>query len=325
MGLHRRHFLCFMAAALSMRLAFAQKFPARPIHLVVPFAPGGATDMMARHIALRLADLLGQAVVVDNKPGGGGNIAGTAVAGSPPDGYTLLIGGMETATNPHLMPSKTFNPTKDLTPIASLTLGSLVLIVNPNKTKFNTLGELIAAAKAHPDELTFGSAGNGSVNHLFGEVFKRAARIEIRHVPYRGAAPAMADLQGGQISMMFAGRAGAQPLVAGGQMKALAMTGRTTHSTLPGVPTFEQVGLAMPDTDLGAWIGLFGPAGMPGELVTQINQAVNTVLAQPELREAMAQLGQEVDPATPEMMATRLASQTQRWGQLIKAANISLQ
>lgn len=312
-----------LLAALPWTAQAQQKFPSGPIRLLVPFPPGGATDILARRIATRLAEILGGTIVVENRPGGGGTIAGAAVAAAPPDGYTLLVGGLELATNPALIGTKILNPQKDLTPIGGLTLGTFVLAVNPAKNNFANLQELLAAAKARPGELTYGSAGAGNVTHLFGEIFKRTAQVDIRHIPYRGAAPAIADLQGGQITMMFASRATARPLVTSGHLRALAITGKEPHASFPGVRTFEQQGIPMPEADLGAWTGLFGPAGMPRELVTTLNQALNQALGTPALKETLSQIGLEVDPSSPEALGQRVVTQTEKWTQLIRAANIT--
>ncbi|VTU45174.1 Bug family tripartite tricarboxylate transporter substrate binding protein [Variovorax sp. PBL-E5] len=327
MKIHRRDALCAAAVLLAGSRAWAQKLPAdRPVHIVVPFAPGGTTDIIARQVSVKLSEVLSQSVVVDNRPGGAGTIAGALVAHAAPDGSTLLLGGLDLATGATLLGGHTsFDPPRDLSAIAPLTLGPVVLLVNPSKTRFDSLAELISAARAQPGTLTFGSAGNGNVTHLFGEIFKRSAKIDLRHVPYRGAAPAMTDLMGGQITMMFGGTASAREMVAAGQLKALAVTGAEPPAGLAGVPTFAQAGLPMPETELGAWTGLFGPAGMPEGVVTRLNQAVNTVLQMPELRRQLAQNGLVADPGSAAMLQARLASQTRTWAQVIRSAGITLE
>ncbi|WP_439590107.1 Bug family tripartite tricarboxylate transporter substrate binding protein [Hydrogenophaga sp.] len=324
MPLHRRALLALAIATAITAPAKAQKLPAgKPIRIVVPYAAGGTTDVLARVVATRLAEVLGQAVIVENKPGGGGTIAGAQVAAAPADGLTLLLGGMELATAPSLVAQKNFVPTRDLAAVASLSLGPLVLVVNPQHTPVNSLAELIALARSRPDGLTFASAGNGNVTHLFGEIFKRSARLDMRHVPYRGAAPALTDLQGGQVTMMVAGTAGVRQLVAAGTLRALAVTGRDAAGAgVPGVPTFLEAGLAMPETDAGAWTALFAPKDTPRETITQLSEAVRTVLSLPELRTQFAGAGLVPQAMTPQALQAHLVAQTAVWTQVITQAGI---
>lgn len=326
MPVSRRPLLALALFALfgAATAAQAQKLaPGKPVHIVVPYAAGGTTDVLSRLVAKGLADAIGQPVIVDNKPGGAGTIAGSYVAGQPADGLTLLVGGLEMATAPSLVAQKSFVPTRDLTGVAGLTLGPLVLLVNPQKTAAKTLSELIAQAKAQPGTLTFASAGNGNVTHLFGQIFAHTAGLDLRHVPYRGAAPALTDLQGGQVTMMMAGTGSVQQLVASGQLRALAVTGKDAAGAgFPGVPTFAEAGLPMPETDAGAWTGLFAPKGTPLEAINQLQQAVAKVLAQPELKERFATIGLAPEPMAPEALQARLASQTRVWRQIIAQSGI---
>lgn len=328
MRLSRRRILsCLSIAALSAAMAVPTaraEYPDKPVRIVVPVAPGGSTDILARQLGQYLADVMKQPVIIENKPGGSGTIATQFVINSPPDGYTLLLGAMDLASNPHMLPNLSFQPMRDLTPIAALTLGSLVLVINPAVTRVNTLQEFIDAAKANPGKFTFGSAGNGNVTHLFAEMFKRKAGVDILHVPYRGTGPALTDLQGGQITMMVAGRASTLPLVKEGRLKALAMTGKQGHPTFPGVPTFYEAGLPIPETDLGAWTGIFGPPNMPADLVMKINQYINAALQKEEFKASLEILGMDVDPGPPQLLADRLKSETEKWGELIRAAKITL-
>ncbi len=328
MRLTRRRVLSCLSivalAAAAPAVSAPADYPDKPVRIVVPVAPGGATDILARQLGQHLAEVMKQPVIIENKPGGSGTIAAQYVINSAPDGYTLLLGAMDLASNPHLLPNLSFRPMHDLTPIAALTLGSLVLVINPAVIQVNTLQEFIDAAKANPGKFTFGSAGNGNVTHLFAEMFKRKAGVDILHVPYRGTGPALTDLQSGQIVMMIAGRASTLPLVKDGRLKALAMTGKEGHSTFPGVPTFYEAGLPIPETDLGAWTGIFGPPGMPEELVNKISQYINTVLVKDDFKANLEVIGMDVDPGSPQILADRLKSETEKWGELIKAANISL-
>lgn len=308
----------------SAPLAHAQPIPAgKAVRIVVPYAAGGTTDVLARQVARGLAEVLGQPVVVENRPGGAGTIAGGYVVSQPADGLTLLLGGMEIATAPSLVAQRSFLATRDLLGVSGLTLGPLVLLVNPQKTSARTLQELITQAKSAAGSMTFASAGNGNVTHLFGQIFARTAGADIRHVPYRGAAPALTDLQGGQVTMMMAGTGSVQQLVANGNLRALAVTGKDAAAAgFPGVPTFAQAGLPMPETDAGAWTGLFAPKGTPKETLDQLHQAVARVLAQPALKSQLAAIGLATEAMTPDALQAHLASQTLVWAQIIAQAGI---
>jgi tripartite-type tricarboxylate transporter receptor subunit TctC len=326
MSMTRRCLLALAAglAAAQAVPALADKLPAgKALHLVVPYAAGGTTDVLARQLAAHLGEVLGQPVVVDNKPGAAGTIAGQYVASQAPDGLTLLVGGIEMATVPSLVSQKTFVPTRDLAGVAGVSVGPLVLLVNPQKTSAKTLAELIAQAKAQPGAMTFASAGNGNVTHLFGEIFKRSAKLDLRHVPYRGAAPALTDLAGGQVTMMMAGTASVRQFVANGTLHALAVTGKdAAMAGVPGVPTFAEAGLPMPETDGGAWIGLFAPKATPQDAIAQLNDAVGKVLASPELKAQFANIGLAPEPMPAQALQAHLAAQTQVWGQIITLAGI---
>lgn len=323
----RRRLITLTAFGLAAAQGLAQRLqPGKAVRVVVPYAPGGTTDILARQIGTRLADVLGSPVVIENKPGGAGTIAGASVAAAPPDGQTLLLGGIEMATAPALVGDKNFLATRDMTAVASLTSGPLVLVVNAQHVPARSLSELISAARAEPGALTIASAGNGNVTHLFGEIFKRAARIDIRHIPYRGAAPALTDLQAGVVSMMMAGTASVRQFIAAGNLRALAVTGRDAAAAgVPGVPTFAQAGLPLPEADAGAWTALFAPRNTPRETVQQINQAVNIVLAQPDMRAQLSAIGLAPERATPETLQALLISQTQAWTQLINQAGIKVE
>lgn len=326
MTVSRRQLLTLASAAAlgSAPAAWAQRLPAgKTVRIVVPYAAGGTTDVLARQVARGMADVLGLPVVVDNRPGGAGTIAGSYVVSQPADGLTLLLGGLEIATAPSLVAQKTFVPTRDLMGVSGLTLGPLVLLVNPQRTNVRTIQELIAQAKANTGALTFASAGNGNVTHLFGQIFARTAGVDMRHVPYRGAAPALTDLQGGQVTMMMAGTGSVQQLVASGSLRALAVTGKDPAGAgFPGVPTFADAGLPMPETDAGAWTGLFAPRGTPRESVEQLHQAVAKALSQPALKSQLATIGLATEAMPPETLQAHLAAQTQVWAQIIAQAGI---
>lgn len=326
MTLSRRSLLAATSALLAVPAVLAQRLPAgKPVHIVLPVAPGGTVDILARQLAPRLSEALGQTVIVENKAGGSGTIAGAAVASAPPDGTTLLLGALDLATAPAMLAQKTFVPLQHLAPVGLITTGRLVLVVNAEKTPARTVAELIAQAKAQPGSLTFGSGGSGNVTHLFGEMFRRKAGIDIRHVPYRGTGPALTDLQAGQITMLVAGPASVKQHVSAGKLRALALTGTGpgANAGLGEVPTFAQLGLPMPETDMGAWQGLFAARGTPRETILQLNQALNTVLAQPEMKAFMASIAVEGMPGTPEQLGALLESQTQVWTDVIRQAGIT--
>jgi tripartite-type tricarboxylate transporter receptor subunit TctC len=329
MTLSRRNLLTTLAAGaglLAAPHAWAQRLPAgKPVHLVLPVAPGGTVDILARQLAPRLSEALGQPVVVENKAGGSGAIAGQQVAQATPDGTQVLLGALDLATIPALLAQKNFVPLQHLAPVGLVTSGPLVLVVNAEKTTARTLAEFVAQAKAQPGSVTFGSAGNGNVTHLFGEMFKRAAGVDIRHVPYRGTGPALTDLQAGQITMLMAGPGSVKQLVAAGRLRALAITGKEPGSAVGfgDVPTFAQAGMPMPETDMGAWQGLFVARGTPREAILQLNQALNTVLAQPEMKTFFTGIVVSPAPGAPEALGSLLESQTQVWGQVIRLAGIT--
>ncbi|MDI3383898.1 tripartite tricarboxylate transporter substrate-binding protein [Xenophilus aerolatus] len=294
------------------------------MRLVVPYAAGGTTDVVARLVGARLARVLERPVVVENRPGGGGTLAGTQVATAAADGLTLLLGGMEIATAPSLIGSRQFLATRDVRGVAGLTLGPLVLVVHPETTEARTLQALIAQCRARPGEFTFASAGIGNVTHLFGEIFKRTAAIDIRHVPYRGAAGALTDLQAGLVTMMLGGTASVQPLVSAGKLRALAITGRQRTSGLPGVPTFAEAGLSIPATDSGAWLALFAPARASAEAIAPVHRAIDEILTQPELLGQLAVQGLVAQPMSPLEVDGLLRTQTTVWSELIAQSGITL-
>lgn len=296
-----------------------------PVRFLVPYAPGGTTDVLARLIAARAADVLGRPVVVENRPGASGTIAGALVASSAPDGSTLLVGGMEIATAPSLIPGSSFAATRDLAGVAGLTVGPLVLVVSPAATGARSLQELIAECRAHPGAATFASAGVGNVTHLFGEIFRRSAKIDIRHVPYKGAAAALTDLQSGLVTMMMAGTASVRPFVTGGQLRALAVTGReAAASNLPGIPSFADAGLPMPATDGGAWTALFAPKATPAAALRHVDDAIGAALAAPEVQSRLSILGLAPAAKDPGEVDALLASQTRVWSELIVRSGIKL-
>jgi tripartite-type tricarboxylate transporter receptor subunit TctC len=311
----------FSAALLAVAcVAPAQAaWPEKPITIIVPWAPGGSTDILARGISVHLTKSLGQPVIVENKPGASGNIGSNAVAKAQPDGYTLLMGSMSThAMNHALFARMPFRGVEDFAPIAQVAFVTNTLVIHPS-VPANNVKELIAYAKANPGKLAYASAGEGSTNHLSAAMLEKAAGIEMLHVPYKGGAPAVTDTVAGQTQLLFS--AGTQTLshVKAGKVKLLAVTERERSPLLPNIAT---VGETVPGYELAVWYGAFGPAGMPRELVTRLNREINRILALPEIREKMAAIGVDVTQSTPEGFASVLRKDADRYGKLIRELKI---
>lgn len=317
----RRQFLGNVSAlavtgALSGHVS-AQAWPAKPIRLIVPFPPGGGTDVISRMVAEKLGPALNTAVTVDNRPGAGGNIGIDATAKSPPDGYTLGMGQTSNlAINPALYSKLMFDPLKDFTPVALVASQPMVLIV-VNDAPWKTLAELVATAKLKPGTLTMASAGNGTVGHLAGEMSARQAGIEFVHVPYKGASPALTDLMGGQVSLFFASAGAIAPqLAAGGKVRGLAVTSAKRLARLPNIPTVAESGYAgFEATD---WKGLVAPAGTPAAAVNRLNAEVGKILQSREALERLATEGSEPIGGSPEYFAEFLKAQNAKWGKIVR-------
>lgn len=299
--------------------AGAQSYPARTILMIVPYAAGGGTDILARHVAEATGQVLGRGLVVENRPGAGTNLGGSFVARAEPDGYTLLMGDIALAANPSLFPTMPYEPIKDLAPIARVATAPLVLVTDPGQ-RFETVAQLVAAAKASPGKLTFATAGNGNPPHLAAELLKSLAGIDLIKVPYRGMGPALTDVLGGRITMLFTGISSTLGLIEEGKVKALAVTSAKQTATLPKVPTIAEAGY--PQLTMASWWGLFGPARLPAEIVATLAGAVEKSLANPQLREKLDKLSIDVDFATGPVLRDLLRTETARWGAVIKAANI---
>lgn len=299
--------------------AFAQAYPSKPLRVIVSFPPGGAADQIARAVSQPLQDALGQPVVVENRAGANGNIAGEAVAKSPADGYTLLMSsGGTVSINPHLYPKMPFDPAKDLVPVAAAARVLVFLEVHP-KVPVNNAREFIAYLRANPGRLSFGSPGNGSSPHLAAEMMKAGANVFATHIPYRGAAPAMQDLLGGQIDFMFDPGIGLQHAKAG-RLKLLAVGSPKRSPQFPDLPTMEEAGLKGFDAD--SWFGFYAPAGTPPAVVTRLNTEINKVLRSPAFQERMAAIGGVPAPMSPQDFAARAQIDSVRFGALIRARNI---
>ena len=300
----------------------APAYPDRPLRLVVPFPPGGGADSLARLMMPKVAQALGQGIVIENKAGAGGNIGAQAAARAAPDGYTLFYGTNGThAINAQLYSQPGFDPVKDFTPVSRLTEIAATLIVNPQLPVSST-AELIAYARAHPNRLNFASAGNGTTSHLAGELFRTRAGIDIVHVPYRGGAPAMTDLVGGQVQMMIEVMPNAWPMVQAGRVRGLAVSTQKRFPGAPEVPTIAESGL--PGFEASAWDGIFVPAGTPQAIVERLNAAIHQALADPDLIAALRARGAVPVPGTPASFAQFITRSAETWGQAVRASGAKI-
>ncbi|MBR1209450.1 tripartite tricarboxylate transporter substrate binding protein [Bradyrhizobium sp. JYMT SZCCT0180] len=304
----------------SLSSAHAQNYPTRAITLVIPFAPGGSTSIVGRGIADKMSELLGEKVVVDNRPGAGGTIGTKAVAKSDPDGYTLVLGYTGTlAIGPSLYKSAGYDPRKDFAPIGLIGNAPNSLVVHPSFPA-KTVAELIAHAKLNPGKVNFGSAGAGTVSHITGEYFARTAGITLVHIPYKGTGPALTDLLGGHIPMAFAPIPASHPNVSAGKLRALAVTSTTRSSLLPDVPTMAEAGLAGFDASL--YYGLAAPAGTPRPIIDKLNKVLRDALGSDEVKRQLANDGTEITPGTPEDYADFIDKDEKKWSQLIKTSGV---
>jgi tripartite-type tricarboxylate transporter receptor subunit TctC len=300
----------------------AAVYPTRPINLVVGFPPGGASDIMARILTAKLGSLLGQPVVVVNRPGAGGNVAGAYVAHATPDGYTLLLGNNAIlATNVTLYRKIGFDPVKDFAPISLIGTQANVLVVNKS-VPAHSLAELIALAKAHPGKLNFASSGYGLAAHLAGELFKMDAHIDIVHVPYTGSAAALQGVIAGQDQMMFATASGVMGFLKSGQVRALAVTTLKRTAIFPDVPTMDELGLH--GFEATTWHGLVAPAGTPPDIIATLHRAVVEALADPNIRQSLIRLGIDVVGSTPDAFAAHIQRKIPKWAAVIKASGATL-
>jgi tripartite-type tricarboxylate transporter receptor subunit TctC len=318
----RRQFLRLAASAVALpamsRVAGAQAYPSRPVRLLVGFAPGGGTDLMARLVQQGLSERLGQQVVVENRPGAGTNIATEAVVNATPDGYTLLAASLANAGNATLYNNLKFNFIRDTTPVAGIALDPFVLEVTPSLPA-KTIPELIAYAKANPGKVNMGSGGVGSGNQLTGEMFKTMTGVDLVHVPYRGAGPAMVDLMGGQVQVMFNTMGASLQYVKGGKLRALGVATKTRQAALPDVPTVAEF---VPGYEASFWTGVAAPKGTPPEIVDKLNKAVNAALADPVVKGRLAEWGATPLAGSPADFGKFIADETEKWGKVIRAANI---
>jgi tripartite-type tricarboxylate transporter receptor subunit TctC len=311
----------FVAVSLHDAVA-ADAYPSKPIRLVVPFPPGGPTDMVARPLAQFLGARLKQQVIVENRGGAGGSIGADVVAKSAPDGYTLIMATVGThAINASLYKHLAYDPVKDFTPVSLVAAAPVALVAHPS-VPVQSVADVIALAKAKPGSLTFGTAGNGTPGHLTGEMFRAATGTDLRHIPYKGSAPAVADLLAGQTQLMFDPLQSVLPQVRAGRLKLLAVSSRTRSPAVPDVPTFAEAGLK--NFEATAWWGVFAPAGLPADITKRLNAEINAVASSPEFRAVLEPQGVTVGGDTPEQFAQFQEQELVKWGKAVHASGASI-
>jgi len=322
MKLPRRHFLHLAAGAAALpvvsRVANAQSYPTRPVRLIVPFAAGGGTDITARVMGQWLSERLGQQFVIDNRPGGGTNIGTEAVVRAPADGYTLLLAGSPAAINATLYDKLNYNFIRDIAPVAGIIRQPFVMAVHPS-VPAKTVPEFIAYAKANPGRINMASAGTGAGSHVTGELFKMMAGVDMVHVPYRGAGPALTDLIAGQVQVYFATTVASIEYIRAGRLRALAVTTATRSDALPGIPTVDEF---VPGYEASSWYGVGAPKATPAEIVEKLNKEINAGLADPKIKARLADLGGDVLALSPADFGKLVADETEKWGDVIRALNI---
>jgi tripartite-type tricarboxylate transporter receptor subunit TctC len=322
MKLPRRQFLHLAAGAAALpavsRIAWAQAYPTRPVRLIVPIAPAGAGDITARLIGQWLSERLGQQFIVENRPGGGGNIGTEAVVRAPADGYTLLLVGSFNAVSATFYDKLNFNFIRDLAPVASIIRAPMVMAVNPT-VPAKTVPEFIAYAKANPGKIDFASAGIGSMSHLAGELFKAMAGVNLVHVPYRGGGPAVNDLLGGQVQVYFASTPASIGYIKAGRLRALSLTTATRSEALPDIPTVAEF---LPGFEASLWYGIAAPRNTPVEVIDKLNKEINAALADPRMKARIVDLGGDVLALSPADFGKLIADETEKWGNVIRALNI---
>jgi len=322
MKLPRRSFLHLAAGAAALpavsRIARARAYPTRPVRIIVGFAPAGGTDIMARLIGQWLSERLGQQFVIENRPGASTNIATEAVVNAPPDGYTLLLACLPNASNATLYDKLNFNFIRDIAPVAGIARDTFAIEVNPS-VPVKTVPEFIAYAKVNSGKINMASGGIGSGNHIFGELFKMMTGVNLVHVPYRGAGPALVDLLGGQVQVMFASMSSSIEYVRAGKLRVLAVTTSTQSPVLPDIPTVAEF---VPGYEASFWTGIGAPRNTPIEIVEKLNQEINAGLADSQMKARLAELGATTLPGAPADFGKLIAEESQKWGKVVKFAGI---
>ena len=318
----RRAIIAAITLALFVTPSIAQDWPSKPVRMIVPFPPGGGTDIISRVIANKLGEALKQPIIVENRPGAGGNIGIDLTAKAAPDGYTIVMGQTSNlAINATLYAKLPYDPIKDLAPVALVADAPLALVVRA-ESPFKTLADVLAAARAKPGELTFASPGNGTVAHLTGELMQKTAAIKLLHVPYKGSSPALTDLLGGTIDLFMASVPTSLGQIKGGKIRALAVSSAKRAPNLPDVPTIGEAGL--PGFDATTWWGVLAPAGTPGTIVARLNATINAALATPEVREKIALEGGGAMGGSAEAFASVLKSDLDRWSEIVKSSGATV-
>lgn len=318
----RRALAAAMLLLLGTTAATAQNFPTQPIKLIVPFAPGGGNDLLARAIAPRMAEILGQPVVVDNRPGAGGNLGTDLVAKAPADGHTILIASNQITINPALGVKTPFQIERDFAPVGQIASVPIVLVANKAQP-FNTMPEFIRYVKANPGKLSYSSPGNGTPQHLAGEVFARMTKSFMVHIPYRGTGPAVADVVGDQVQVTFGTLASVMSFLEAGKLKPIGVAAPQPSKMLPGVASFGDSGLKGYDAEL--WYCLLAPAKTPAPVVAKLNAALNQALQTPKVAQQLAKQGFETATSTPEQLRARIAGDLQRWGRVVAEHQIRVE
>jgi tripartite-type tricarboxylate transporter receptor subunit TctC len=318
----KRPWLALALVLLAGIAVSAQTYPARPVRLIVPFAPGGSNDIMARLVGQKLGERLGQQFVVDNRPGASGIVGTDAAAKATADGYTVLMMSLTLAVNPSLYAKLPYDTEKDLLPVSLVASAPLMLVVHPS-VPAQTVPQFLAYARANPDKLNFGSGGAGTTPHLAGEMVKSMAALKMTHVPYKGGGPALADLVGGQIQLMLENIPSTLPHVKAGRLRALAVTGAKRSPLVPELPTLDEAGLK--GFEIVGWNGLFVPAGTPHAIVAKLHAETSAVLALPEVKERLATLGADGVGSSPDEFAAFVRAELRKWAKVVREAGIKVE
>ena len=316
---NRRKWLAVVWAALPMTVAGAADYPAKPVHIISPYTPGGGNDVICRAVAVRLGPIMGQPAVVENKPGANTIIGTDYVAKSPPDGYTMILVPSAHTVNPHLYEKLPYDSVRDFTPITQVGSAPLLLVVNAS-LPIKSIRDLIQAAKGKPNEITYGTSGSGSAGHLAGALLGALVGIQLQHIPYKGAAPAATALLSNEVMLSFSPPSTLMPHVRSGRLRALGMSGDKRSAIAPDIPTIAESGI--PNYEAGLWYGFLGPAKLPRDILLRLNSSIASVIADKSTQEVLAKLGIDPFTSTPEAFAQLILNDIQKWGPIVKASGI---
>jgi len=316
---NRRKWLAVVWAALPMTVAVAADYPAKPVHIISPYTPGGGNDVICRAVAVRLGPIMGQPAVVENKPGANTIIGTDYVAKSPPDGYTMILVPSAHTVNPHLYEKLPYDSVRDFTPITQVGSAPLLLVVNTS-LPIKSIRDLIQAAQGKPNEITYGTSGSGSAGHLAGALLGALVGIQLQHIPYKGAAPAATALLSNEVMLSFSPPSTLMPHVRSGRLRALGMSGDKRSAIAPDIPTIAESGI--PNYEAGLWYGFLGPAKLPRDILLRLNSSIASVIADKSTQEVLAKLGIDPFTSTPEAFAQLILNDIQKWGPIVKASGI---